>query len=205
MKKKIGIIDIGYGNIASVCNAVKFLGYDTVLEKDPKNTFKYSHMILPGVGSYGQNSKLIKKYGWNESLKDYKKSGSFLFGICVGMQIMFEDGSEGGKINKGIGFFEGHCNLFKIKNNLNLPHIGFNNVKHKNTKIWNEIPNNSPFYFVHSYRIQSTSKKNVICETTYGEKFISFIEDENIFASQFHPEKSHNCGLKLLKNFLSLN
>ena len=205
MKKKIGIINIGYGNIASVFNAIKFLGYDACLEKNPKNIFKYSHIILPGVGSFAQNSKLINKYGWNESLKEYAKSGLYLFGICVGMQLMFEDGSEGGEVNKGIGFFKGHCDKFITNNDLNLPHVGFNNVKHKNTKIWNDIPNDSPFYFVHSYRICSTSKVNIISETTYGEKFISFIENQNIFASQFHPEKSHNSGLKLLKNFLSLN
>ena len=205
MKKKIGIINIGYGNIASVFNAVKFLGYDTYLEKNPKNTFKYSHMILPGVGSFAQNSKLLNKYGWNESLKQYAKSGSYLFGICVGMQLMFENGSEGGVLNKGIGFFKGHCDKFTTNDDLSLPHVGFNNVKHKNTKIWNDIQNDSPFYFIHSYRICSTSKVNIICETTYGEKFISFIENQNIFASQFHPEKSHNSGLKLLKNFLSLN
>ena len=201
-KKEVGIIDIGYGNIASVFNAVEFLGYKPILEKDSQKAKKYSHIILPGVGSFAKNSILINKFGWVDSLSDFVKSGSYLFGICIGMQLLFEDGTEGGK-NKGLALFSGHCEKFET--DLVLPHIGFNNVEHKGTKIWDQIPNNSPFYFVHSYRIKNTENHNTYCETVYGENFISFIEKDNIFGSQFHPEKSHNFGLKLLKNFLQFS
>ncbi len=201
MKKEIGIVDIGYGNIGSVYNAVQFLGLEPSLEKKSENLKKYSHLILPGVGSFAKNSEIIHRNGWFEPLKDFIKNGSYIFGICIGMQMMFEGGTEGGN-NKGLGIFSGFCKKFET--DLIIPHVGFNTVEHKNTKIWNDIPNNSSFYFVHSYRIENTSENINYCHTVYGEKFISFIEKENVFGSQFHPEKSHNPGLKLLQNFLNL-
>lgn len=201
MKKEVGIVDIGYGNIGSVFNAVDYLGFKAKLEKNSQNIKKYSHIILPGVGSFAKNSELLQKKGWFEPLKDLKNNGSYIFGICIGMQMMFEGGSEGGR-NIGLSFFSGVCEKFKT--NIIVPHIGFNTVQHNKTKIWNNIPNNSSFYFVHSYRVKNTNDNYDCCETDYGEKFISFIENENVFGSQFHPEKSHNSGLKLLQNFLNL-
>ena len=117
------------------------------------------------------------------------------------MQMMFEEGSEGGN-NKGLGVFHGSCN--KFDSDLVIPHIGFNTVEHNNTKIWNNIPNLSSFYFVHSFRVEETNNEYKFCKTEYGEKFISFIEKDNVYGSQFHPEKSHTPGLKLLQNFLNL-
>jgi len=204
MKKKIAILDIGYGNIASVINAVDYLGFEQKVEKDPNNIKNYTHLIIPGVGSFLVNSEIIHKNKWVEEIKKAANKGVYIFGICVGMQLMFTDGDEGGKTSKGLNFFSGNCKIFNNKKKLKLPHIGFNEVEHSNSKIWSGIPNKSSFYFVHSYRIKSTENKFKCGYTIYGEKFISFIEDNNIFASQFHPEKSHKVGLKLLKNFLSL-
>ena len=154
MKKEVGIVDIGYGNIGSVYNAVDYLGFKVKLEKNSKNIKKYSHIILPGVGSFAKNSELIKKKGWFEALMDFKNNGSYIFGICIGMQMMFEGGAEGGR-NIGLGFFSGFCEKFKTS--VVVPHIGFNTVQHNKTKIWNNIPNNSSFYFVHSYRVKNTN------------------------------------------------
>ena len=128
-------------------------------------------------------------------------------GICLGMQLMFESGSENGK-EIGLGLFKGECEKFSDNLKINLPHIVFNLVENPRTKIWKEIPDNSPFYFVHSYRVLMNKNVNnsdaKYSKTFYGEDFISFVEKENIFGAQFHPEKSHKIGLQLLKNFLEI-
>ena len=129
-----------------------------------------------------------------------------LFGICVGMQLLFEN-SEEAKGVKGLGLLKGSLSNFQStekKFNLPVPHIGFNNVLHKNTPVWKDIKNNSPFYFIHSYKVNDTTDEVKTCKTVYQDEFISFVEKDNIFGSQFHPEKSHLTGLKLIKNFLEL-
>ncbi len=201
MKKNVGIVNIGYGNIGSILNAIQFLEIEVVIENNYKKLDQYSHLIFPGVGSFATNSEIIQKNGWHDELKKFVQKGSYIFGICVGMQMLFEKGSEGGS-NKGLEIFKGTCDIFN--SNLAIPHIGFNTVNHKNTEIWRDIPDRSSFYFLHSFRIKETDSKNKFCETEYGEKFISFIERDNVFGSQFHPEKSHRQGLKLLQNFLNL-
>ena len=200
-KKRIALIDAKFGNLASVINAIKYLGYSyNVLEK-PLQIDRYSHFILPGVGSYNKAAKKLQSSGWYRSIKKITNDGKPFLGICLGMQLMFEEGNEHGKI-KGLGFFKGKCEIFSKNNKLALPHMGFNFVKHKKSLIWKNIPNPAAFYFVHSYRIKKTGDDALICKTSYGEEFISFIEKENIFGAQFHPEKSHFVGLKFLKNFL---
>ncbi|MBL6857137.1 MAG: imidazole glycerol phosphate synthase subunit HisH [Pelagibacteraceae bacterium] len=201
MKKiKIGIIESGFGNIASVVNAIKYLNYNFEVIKRPKNLTSFSQIILPGVGSFNKAAKSLKQNGWFTAIKEFTEKGKPLFGICLGMQLMFEEGIEHGKA-KGLGLFKGKCEKFKKNKKFPIPHVGFNIVKHQNTKIWKNIPNLSPFYFVHSYKI--SPKKNVKQSTTkHGEEFISFIERDNIYGAQFHPEKSHKIGLKLIRNFI---
>jgi imidazole glycerol-phosphate synthase subunit HisH len=201
MKKiNIGIIESGFGNIASVINAIKYLNYNFQIIKSPKNLESFSQIILPGVGSFNKAAKKLKKNGWFSAIKEFTKKGKPLLGICLGMQLMFEEGIEHGK-TKGLGLFKGKCEKFKKNKKFPIPHVGFNIVKHQNTKIWKDIPNLSPFYFVHSYKI--SPKKNAKQSLTkYGEEFISFIERDNIYGAQFHPEKSHKIGLKLIKNFI---
>ena len=204
--KQVGIINYGSGNLASVYNAVDYLGFKPIFITEQNEARKFSHLILPGVGSYAKLANFLQTSGWSSTLKEITKSGIFLFGICIGMQLLFEEGEEGG-ITKGIGLFSGTCRSFCFKNKKNdlpIPHIGFNEVNHRNTKVWKGIDNNSPFYFVHAYRIKKTSSETIAGTTNYGESFISFIENQNIFGSQFHPEKSHNVGLRLLKNFIEL-
>ena len=204
--KQVGIIDYGSGNLASVYNAVDYLGFKPIFITEQNEARKFSHLILPGVGSYAKLANFLQTSGWSSTLKEITKSGIFLFGICIGMQLLFEKGEEGG-ISKGIGLFSGRCESFCFKNkkiDLPVPHIGFNEVNHMNTKVWKGIANNSPFYFVHTYRIKEIPSGAIVGTTNYGESFISFIENQNVFGSQFHPEKSHNVGLRLLKNFIEL-
>jgi len=208
LKKKVGIIDCNFGKIASVVNAIKFLGYDFKVIQKEKKFEDYTHVILPGVGSFHEAAIKIKKNGIDEKIKDYIKTSKPFMGICVGMQLMFEKGVENG-IQNGLGIFKGKCEKFPDRLNLSLPHMGFNLVENPNTRIWKGINSPSPFYFVHSYRV-SLKKDELfdevkISKTNYGEDFISFIEKENIYGAQFHPEKSHNTGLSLLNNFLMIS
>ena len=200
--KKVCIIDYEVVNIASIENAIKFLNFNYEILKKPNDLKSFSHLILPGVGSFKTGAKKLFDNHWDKAIIRFVREKGFLMGICLGMQLLFEKSYEDGE-TKGLGLLEGECEIFKSKN-LVLPHMGFNLVKHNNSKIWNEIENPSPFYFVHSYRIANSEKKKNISTTKYGESFVSFIEKDNIFGAQFHPEKSHDVGLKLINNFLNL-
>jgi len=203
---KIGIIDCNFGNIASLINSIKFLGYDYKVINETKKLNDISHLILPGVGSFNEAAKKLRNSGWSNEIKEFVTKSKPFLGICLGMQLLFESSSENGE-EQGLGLFEGKCEKFSKGLNLSLPHIGFNLVDNPKTKIWKNIPNKSPFYFVHSFRvplngqIKKKESKSQISKTFYGENFISFIEEKNIFGAQFHPEKSHKLGLNLIKNF----
>ena len=206
-KSKIGIIDCDFGNLASLENSIKFLNYDYQIIKDKINADHLSHLILPGVGSYNKAAKKIRANGLDEQIKEFTTKSKPFMGICLGMQLMFDSSSENGK-ESGLGLFKGECDKFSDNLKINLPHIGFNLVENQRTKVWNGIPDNAPFYFVHSYRVlmrENSNNKDVkYSKTFYGEDFVSFVEKENVFGAQFHPEKSHKTGLRLLKNFLEM-
>ena len=210
IKKKICIVDYGFGNISSLENALEYLKFEYCTLKTARNFNNFSHLILPGVGAFEAGINKLKKLKWDSKIKEFVNNGGYLFGICLGMQLLFKYGTneKTNKVIEGLGFFEGKCEKFfnnTNKNKLPLPHVGFNKVNHYNSKIWNKIDNPSYFYFVHSYKISFTDKTIKCSKTNYGEEFISFIEKKNIFASQFHPEKSHLIGLNLIKNFCSLS
>jgi len=201
--KKVAIINYGAGNLASLINALEHLDYKAViLDKPPRNK-NFSHIILPGVGSFGNLAKNLKTLGFKDYLNINKDMGNHILGICVGMQLLFDNSEEGGK-EKGLELMSGKFKLFKFdKKKLPLPNIGFLKVEHKNGRIWKNIPNNSFFYFIHSYRIKNVSKDINFCKSKYGETFVSYVEKNNICGAQFHPEKSHKKGLDFLNNFLN--
>lgn len=212
MKKKIYILDCGFGNIESVFNAISYLGHKPIVVLD-LNKIKFgSHLILPGVGNFFKAAEKIKLLNIKAKIKDFVSNGGLVLGICLGMQLLFKYGEESGK-SEGLDFFNYKCTSFnKIKKfNLPLPHIGFSKVIHPNTKIWKGIENPSDFYFVHSYMIGIDMLKNnnnpniKLGLTEYFTKFISYIEHDRIFGAQFHPEKSQNNGLKFLNNFINYN
>ncbi len=210
LNKVIDIVDYGFGNLASVKNAIIFNGFNCNLVQKPNEIKNSTHLILPGVGAFEAGIAKLKNEGWIKSIYEFTENGGYLLGICLGMQLLFKKGtneSTGDQID-GIGIIDGSCKKFDIidKYNLPLPHIGFNKVEHPNTDIWNGIPQNSFFYFVHSYRIIKNNRNfdYKISSTNYGENFISFIEHKKVFGAQFHPEKSHSVGLKLIKNFCNL-
>ena len=208
-KTKICIVDYGFGNIASIENALNYLKFDYSTLKIPGDLGNFSHLILPGVGSFEAGISKLKKLGWESKIKDFVKKGGYLFGICLGMQLLFKYGTneKTNQVIEGLDFFDGECKKFFQKNENNklpLPHVGFNQVNHGDTRIWNGIKNPSYFYFIHSYRVSYAENLINYAKTYYGEEFISFVEKSKVFGSQFHPEKSHLIGLNLLQNFCNL-
>ena len=195
-KKKVGVIDYGAGNLGSICNAINYLEFDAKLISNTDEANNFSHLILPGVGSFGKLANNLKKKNWPEKLRQFTKEGKYLMGICIGMQLLFEKSDES-KDSNGLCLIRGSFQLFNKNNNLPIPHMGFNEVKHNNTPIWKGIKNNSPFYFMHSYRVTDTTDESIKSKTIYGEEFISFIEKENILAHSSIQKKAIIADLNL--------
>ena len=203
--KKIAIINYGMGNLRSVENAVKRLNFDPKIVSSPKQLDNYDKIILPGVGSFKKAMKLLKENNWinsiNINIKDKKK---YLFGICLGMQLLASESEEFG-ITKGLGLIKGKIKfLGNLGCKLKIPQIGWNSIfikkKHKFLK---GVTNNMDFYFVNSYAFVPEEKSFEIAKTNYDIDFCSIISKENIFGAQFHPEKSSKAGRKILENFLN--
>ena len=210
--KKIAIIDYGCGNILNLARAVKFLGYDVVITRDNKKIINSSHIILPGVGAFGNAIKHLEKYNLHKTILEYAKLDKPLLGICVGMQILFTVSYELG-VHKGLGLLEGE--VIKISNKKNkeikIPHIGWNELYPNNDKKgWkNKILNNSligkSFYFIHSFVCLTKNPNSTIAVCNYsGISIPAIVSVGNIFGCQFHPEKSADNGLAILKNFCKI-
>ena len=199
---KLAVLNYNMGNLASVINALKIIGVDAKIESDPSKISEYDKIILPGVGAFGDAMNHLKNIGMDSAIKDFAKSGKYMFGICLGMQILFESSEEFGN-HKGLGILKGKVNKFKNLN-VKIPHMGWNKVFAKNhDSIFKGLDSEFYLYFIHSYYIE-TEKKNILGETIYDKKFTSAVQNDNIFGLQPHPEKSHKNGLHILKNFIEL-
>jgi len=197
----IGIVNYNMGNLASVLNAFNKVDAKAKIENDPDNFKKYDKLLLPGVGAFGDAMEHLKEYGMDEALKDFIKSGKYVLGVCLGMQLLFEKSEEFG-MHKGLGIIEGEVKRFSnIKHKI--PHMGWNKMFFKNYSPLFEGLNDPYLYFVHSYHVVCDDKY-VIGKTIYGYEFISAVNKENVFGFQPHPEKSHNEGLRVIKNFANL-
>ena len=171
---------------------------------NPELIYKFNKVFLPGVGSYKDAIQLIKKAGWEKSIKDFSSNkNKKLFGICVGMQVLSTYGYEHGK-SDGLDIIEGDVeHMYKQGCNLKLPHIGWNSIKILNKNLITEnLSNDSDFYFVNSYSYKIVNSDQLIATTKYGIEFPSIITKDNVFGTQFHPEKSSNAGMQILKNFI---
>ncbi len=191
------------GNIRSLQNALNYLGYDSKVTSIPEEIQTSNILILPGVGSFGQAMKNINNYGLKDVITEVAiNKGIPFLGICLGMQLLANCGEEDG-INSGLGLIPGKVLKFK-SNKIRLPHIGFNSLKYRNksSNIFQNIQNNSDFYFVHSFYYECQNESNIIGTTEYGDEFVSAINKDNIYGFQFHPEKSQSNGLLLLNNFI---
>ena len=203
---KIVIIDYGLGNLRSVYNALVSLGAKAKISESPADIAKADKVILPGVGAFGDAMLGLKKRGLAEAIKKFLSGGGVYLGMCLGLQILFEESEEGNV--KGLGIFKGKVKRFREESGIKVPHIGWNEVEFQvpdaKLKITSGIKNNAHFYFVHSYYAAPTDLGLIAATTNYGENFTSMIQRDNIYAVQFHPERSQEIGLKFLENFIEL-
>jgi len=202
---KIGIIDYEMGNLHSVKKAIEYYGGKVCIIKSPKQIIKVDKIILPGVGAFGDAIKNLKKLNLYPALKEYLMKDKILLGICLGMQILFEKSYEAEGI-KGLGVLRGRVVSFNPKNNLKVPHMGWNKliIKNRACPLLKGLGDNPYVYFCHSFYPEPKDKK-IICATTYYSKeFAAVVQQKNTYGLQFHPEKSQKVGLKIIKNFLDL-
>jgi imidazole glycerol-phosphate synthase subunit HisH len=199
--KLIVIVDYKMGNLPNVKRAVELFTKDVIISSDVEEIKKAEKILLPGVGAFGDAIRNIEELGLREAIVEASKTKPFM-GICLGMQLMFEKSEEDLSV-EGLGIIKGRVEKFK-NIDLKIPEIGWNSVsKPKESKILNGLENNSYFYFVHSFHV--VPEEEVAAGiTNYGYDFVSVIEKDNIMATQFHPEKSHDEGLKILKNFIDM-
>lgn len=197
------IIDLKVGNIGSVIKALKYLGVEFELISTPEQLNNSSKIILPGVGSFTDASNKLMKSGLKEELdRLVLQEGIPTLGICVGMQLLAAEGEEGGGA-KGLGYIDASVSkLNSFDNSLNIPHMGWNDVQTKNYSLFDNIPDKSCFYFVHSYAMKIRDSLVDIAYTDYGENVVAYVNKGNIHGAQFHPEKSQLVGLQFLRNFI---
>lgn len=201
----ISIINYGMGNIKSVQNALSFLGEEHKVISTATEIQNSQKMILPGVGSFKQAMQNINKLKIFDSIRNAVLGRQIpILGICLGMQLFANYGEEDG-YSEGLGLIEGSVQKFKfIDKTLKIPHIGFSSVVIKeNSNLFIKLGKNADFYFVHSFKFIAGNENDVTSYTDYGGKFVASLQKGNIFATQFHPEKSQSNGLTVLKNFIN--
>lgn len=200
----IAIIDYGAGNLQSVKKAFDFIGAESVITNDPEVILSADKILLPGVGSFGDAMDSMEKNGLVETVKECALSGKPFLGICLGLQLLFEESEESPGV-KGLGIFKGKIKKFSSDMGLKIPHIGWNSLEIKqNDTLFKDIPENAYVYFVHSYYLHAEDENDIATVTNYGIDFHSAVGKNNVFATQFHPEKSGDVGLQILRNFASM-
>lgn len=204
-RKNIAIIDYGMGNIRSVAKAVSRSGHTGIITSDINVLQKSNYIILPGVGHFKKGMENLNKAGISAFLKDIVQNQEIkLLGICLGMQLLSEYSEEGD--SEGLGIIRAVTKKFPELSNkrLKIPHMGWNQVDFNSNELLKNIEPNPYFYFVHSYYVESKDPDIVLGQTEYGIQFTSAIQYKNIIGFQFHPEKSHQTGIQLIKNFIDL-
>lgn len=205
--QKIAIVDYGMGNLRSVERQIGRAGAMPVITQNPIEVQHADRIILPGVGHFGAAMANLKKLGILDVIQaEVLEKGKPILGICLGMQLMMEHSEEGDA--QGLGWFKGNCKKFTFEtgSKFKVPQMGWNTLDFDVNRhtIWNGIQTSDPFYFVHSFHVHCTDKAESIAQSSYGVTYDSAIGKGNIIGMQFHPEKSHDQGLTLLKNFLNL-
>lgn len=201
----IGIIDYGLGNLFSVLNAFKKLNFEAEIFFEPEKINKYSKIILPGVGSFRKGIRNLNKNNWSLNIQKFIKSGKPLLGICLGMQLLFSEGEEEG-VSHGLDIISGKVIKMDVGQGYKIPHVGWNSLIHlKKHNLFKDIKDNIDFYFVHSYSCAPDNKEDIVSNFKYGKNFTACVAKENVFGTQFHPEKSIPSGLTILKNFGNWN
>lgn len=197
----IAVVQYGAGNIRSVVTALTRVGSEGIVTSDPAVIMQADALIFPGVGAAGQTMERIRQLGLDQTIKDFIRTGKAFLGICLGMQLMLEHHDEND--TTGLGIFQG--NVPRFEGSLKIPHMGWNQVHQRlDVPLFKGIKDDANFYFVHSYFAATLDEGAVAGETEYGVRFCSMLARDNVFGTQFHPEKSGEDGLKMLQNFLEV-
>lgn len=200
----VAIIDYDAGNIRSVEKAVSLLGEDVKVTRERGEILSADHIILPGVGAFGDAMEKLRSYGLTEVIEEAVGEGIPFLGICLGLQLLFESSEESEGV-KGLGILPGRIVRLPEAPGLKIPHIGWNSLRYPNRgRLFAGIPEESYVYFVHSYYLQAKEEEIVTATTEYGACIHASVEKDNVFACQFHPEKSSEVGLHILRNFLEI-
>lgn len=200
----IAIIDYDAGNLKSVEKALQYLDEECIVTRDKEELLKADKIILPGVGAFGDAMEKLHKFGLVDVIHKLVKENKPFLGICLGLQLMFESSEEGSGV-KGLGLLPGKIVKFPEKEGFKIPHMGWNSIDVKEgSRLFKGVSNNSYVYFVHSYYLQAENENDVAATTEYITHVHASVEHDNIFACQFHPEKSGDVGLRILKNFCEL-
>lgn len=200
----ITVVDYGAGNLLSLLNLLDYLGEKCVIAKNPEDILSSSKLIIPGVGSYRSAMDKLNSKHLVDPILEFAKSGKYILGICLGMQVLSLKGFEGGEI-KGLGLVNAKVELFS-KKAIKIPHVGFNNliIKNNNNLLYDGLSSSPDFYFSHSFKMVNDDLNDVSSECENGELFTSSVEKENVLGVQFHPELSQYNGVLLMKNFLKV-
>lgn len=200
----ISIIDYDAGNIKSVEKAMTYLGQEARITRDYDEIMSSSHVILPGVGSFGDAMGKLKSYGMDKAIYDVVEKGTPFLGICLGLQLLYESSEESPGVS-GLGVLKGDILRIPAKPGLKIPHMGWNSLDiTPRAKLFAGISGHPYVYFVHSYYLKAADESEVAATTEYSTHIHASVERNNVFACQFHPEKSSTVGLKILENFVNL-
>lgn len=200
----IAIIDYDAGNIKSVEKALILLGQEVKITRDKDEILHADKVILPGVGAFGDAMGKIRQYGLEEVIKEVVKKGTPFLGICLGLQLLFESSDETPGV-EGLGILKGKILRIPDKDGLKIPHMGWNSLKFPvEGRLFKNLPEESYVYFVHSYYLEAEDDSIVTATTEYSTRIHASVEQDNVFACQFHPEKSSDVGIQILKNFVEL-
>lgn len=205
MSKRIAIVDYGMGNVRSVVNAFEYVGAEVKLSNDPKDLRDAAGIVVPGQGAFRDCIQCLKQKRFTLILEEeVKQKGKPYLGICLGLEILADKSYEGGEFS-GLGWIPGVIKKFDLPAKFKVPHLGWNDViTEKPTSLLANLSDPPCFYFAHSYYLEPTNSRVVIASCDYGIKFAAAVQQENIFAVQFHPEKSQKDGLQLIKNFAEI-
>lgn len=203
--RQVAIIDYNLNNVRSLSRALEVCGAEPYVVSRPNELDRPTHLIIPGVGNFGKAMALLEARGWPPKLRELAAGRQTqILGICLGMQLLAEQGTEGGNA-PGIGLIRGRVVRLQTRTSTErIPHVGWNEVMTvRSSPLLAEIPDQTDFYFVHSYQFLPGDPESLIGTTAYGGGFAAIVQRENVFGVQFHPEKSSHLGLRLLQNFVS--
>ena len=204
MRINVGVVSYGMGNLKSVANALEWVGGQVTVCEKPSQISDVDKIVLPGVGAFGDAIGELRRQGWSDALdEEVKRKGKPFLGICLGLQLLADTSTEHGT-HRGLGWIRGSVERLNVdEQSLRVPHIGWNDVQVcRSDGLFADLGKQETFYFVHSYVLRCEDETIVSGVCTHGSEFVASVEFDNICATQFHPEKSHKGGLKLLENFI---